>query len=441
MITEKEIIDFAKLNNTPSYIFDIDVLRKRIADIRNIVGDKIALCYAMKANPHILPRIIDMVDRVEVCSPGELEICKYQNIDSDKIVYSGVNKTKKDVQDALNYNAGVYTAESIHQVEILEKAVEEVTNKDKIDETENNNLKIPVLLRLNGGSQFGMSKEDIFYVLDHKEDYKHLQFVGLHYFVGTQRTKQKDRNKELLMLKDLFLEIRNKYGLAFERLEYGPGLSVPYFTKDDFTDTLLPLKETMKQLNDMANVCDVTIEMGRFFVFDCGTYLSKVMDIKENEGTNYCIIDGGMNHVTYYGQVMGMKEPIIRHIKSTSQNTKDYENEKNICVDTNELSNVRNEGGHKNEDINDTMEKEYALCGSLCTTADVLVRSINFKNLEMGDILAFENIGAYSVTEGIYLFLSRTMPRIYFIYTEDGNRKYELTRDFIDSWQFNTIQK
>ena len=75
----------------------------------------------------------------------------------------------------------------------------------------------------------------------------------------------------------------------------------------------------------------------------------------------------------------------------------------------------------------------WALCGSLCTTADVLVRKAELHPLEQGDVLAFMNIGAYSVTEGPALFLSRDMPRI-ILRGETGDR---LARDVVHSWTLN----
>ena len=77
--------------------------------------------------------------------------------------------------------------------------------------------------------------------------------------------------------------------------------------------------------------------------------------------------------------------------------------------------------------------QDWALCGSLCTTADVLVRKAPFEGLTPGDVLAFERIGAYSVTEGPALFLSRDMPRIV-LHGESGDR---LVRDTIPSCKLN----
>ncbi|SHI94580.1 diaminopimelate decarboxylase [Butyrivibrio fibrisolvens DSM 3071] len=422
MIDNEEFKKIADEYATPSYIFNIDDLKKRVADIRQIVGDNIGLCYAMKANPFLTKAMSEVVDKLEVCSPGELDICVAEKIDGDKIVYSGVNKTKESIIDAFKAKAGIYTAESVLHANLLQEAAWEIkecgliceSNDDYLKEEKmasgsddffSDGFKVPVLLRLNAGSQFGMSREDICYILDHQDDYPNLEFVGIHYFAGTQRKKLKQQIEELEELHVFIEELRVKYSLPLRKLEYGPGLPVPYFEGEDFEDTLLPLKDLAPTLTEVSRWCDLTIEMGRFFTSTCGIYISKVMDIKSNKGTNYCIIDGGINHITYFGQVMGMKIPIMRHIEGDGQA------------------------------VYGTVEgtADYALCGSLCTTADVLVRKVSFTNLKIGDILAFENIGAYSITEGLYLFLSRTMPKV-LIYE---NGKVKVVRDFKDTSVLN----
>ena len=81
--------------------------------------------------------------------------------------------------------------------------------------------------------------------------------------------------------------------------------------------------------------------------------------------------------------------------------------------------------------------RTWTLCGSLCTVNDVLVREVEHDTLELDDVLAFANTGAYSVTEGVHLFLSRTMPRVVLRY--DGG--CELARDFIETSTLNSPQK
>lgn len=401
---DAELKEIVSQYGTPAFLFDTVALKERMKAIKQIVGEKVHLCYSIKANPFLIPTMLECVEKLEVCSPGELTICQTQKVPGNKIIYSGVNKTIVDINEAVGYDAGVYTAESVLQFELLN---ESAIAHGKV---------IPVLPRLNAGSQFGMSKEDYCHLVANRENYKGVQIVGIHYFVGTQRKKLSEQKSELEMLKEFIAELKQDYDFVVEKLEYGPGLPVPYFTVDDFSDTLAPVKEIAADLQAMAEIVDLTIEMGRFYVSECGYYLTKVMDQKSNKGTNYAIVDGGMNHLTYLGQMMGMKVPVIKHFA------------------------MGMESGYELGAVKDEMavaeEMNWSLCGSLCTTADVIVRQAAFKNLQRGDALVFANIGAYSVTEGIHLFLSRTMPRI-LLYHGEGN--VQVARDFMETSQWNCL--
>lgn len=399
-----ELRDISCEYGTPSFLFDTVALKERMKAIKEIVGDKVHLCYSIKANPFLIPTMLDCVEKLEVCSPGELTICKKQCVPGEKIIYSGVNKTSVDINEAVEYNAGVYTAESVLQFELLN---ESAIAHDKV---------IPVLPRLNAGSQFGMSKEDYCYLVANREKYKGVRIVGIHYFVGTQRKKLSEQKSELQMLREFIAELKKAYDFTVEKLEYGPGLPVPYFTTDDFSDTLAPVKEIASDLQAMAEMVEITVEMGRFYVSECGYYLTKVMDQKSNRGTNYAIVDGGMNHLTYLGQMMGMKIPVIKHFSVGNEKQYDL--------------------GEVTGNISAGVETNWSLCGSLCTTADVIVRQASLKNLQRGDVLVFANIGAYSVTEGIHLFLSRTMPRI-LLYHGEGN--VQVARDYIETNCLNCL--
>ncbi len=396
-----ENIDYALVAReygTPSFVFDTYAFRQRMQSIREIVGDNIDLCYAIKANPFLIPAASKVADKLEVCSPGELSICEDLGVDPAMIVFSGVNKTPESVHEAAEFGVGVYTAESLKHAALIE--AEGAAREQVLD----------VLPRLNSGSQFGMSRADLLSLVDHREEYPHLNIVGIHYFVGTQRKKLKHQRKELAMLLDLFDELRDDHGFEVERLEYGPGLGVPLFEGEDFSDTLAPARELRDALQEVAHRVELTIEMGRFFATECGTYLTCVNDLKtHDDGTNYCIVDGGINHLAYVGQLMGMKVPIIRNLALQERGT-----------------------ASANADDGPI---EWCVCGSLCTTNDILTRGVELYDVREGDVLAFENCGAYSVTEGLHLFLSRTMPRI-IMRTEAGG--LVIARDFTETSVLNT---
>ena len=404
-MTNQELQNIALEYGTPAFLFDTKALKQRMTEIKEIVGEKVHLCYSIKANPFLISAMLSCVEKLEVCSPGELDICKIQKVSGERIIYSGVNKTRKNIDDAIEYESGIYTAESLLQLELLN---ESAIAHEKV---------IPVLLRLNAGSQFGMSKEDLCDAISRRAEYAGVKITGIHYFAGTQRKKLAEQKKELEMLKDLFAELKAEYGYQVEKLEYGPGLPVPYFNTEDFSDTLAPLRELSPVLQEMAQLVHITVEMGRFYVSECGYYLTKVMDQKSNKGTNYAIVDGGMNHLNYLGQMMGMKVPVIEHFPmDEKQNYKLGVSLEAECAE----------------------KMNWSLIGSLCTTADVIVRQTSFTNLKLGDVLAFKNVGAYSITEGIYLFLSRTMPRVLLYH---GENEVQIARDFMETSAWNCVQE
>lgn len=387
---KQQLAAAAREFGTPSFVFDTAALAARMREIKAIVGDSVHLCYSIKANPFLIPAMQGLVETLEVCSPGELEICQALHVDPGTILFSGVNKTAEDIERAMDAGVVRFTAESPLHIRLLNEAA---LRRGRV---------YPVLLRLTAGSQFGMDESDLLDAIRQRERYPGLRLTGIHYFSGTQRAKlDKDQRKELAMLDGFMDSLAREDGFVCEQLEYGPGLYFPYFAHEDHSDTLAPIRALAPDLRAMAGRCHLTIEMGRFFASECGTYLTTVIDTKVNRGHRYAILDGGIHHVNYLGGTMGMRNPIITHIPGAE---------------------------HADES-----EADWSLCGSLCTTADILVRSIALSGLAPQDVLAFHNIGAYSVTEGPALFLSRSLPRI-LLADERGVR---LVRDTIHSSAIN----
>lgn len=379
--------------DTPSYIFDLDAFNKRAALVRKYFGEKTGLCFSIKANPFLLGRLPETFDKIEVCSPGELTVCEKTGVDMSKIIFSGVNKTEKDVHRAADDEVGTFTAESRLHVKMINA---EGVARGKV---------FPVLLRVTdvkGGTQFGMEEKEVLDIIANREDYKGMEIVGIHYFTGTQKKKAKPIERELAYITDLLDRVKAELGFVIERVEYGTGLAVDYF--DDNADALEEerLASISEPIRALAEKAALTVEMGRFFAAPCGYYLTKVIDAKTNYDINYVIVDGGLNQLKYDGQLQGMQIPKIVHLKN-----------------------------HDGEDG----VKAWTLCGSLCTTADILARAAEFDSLAIGDILVFCRTGAYSVTEGMAVFLSREMPQVSVYSEKEG---LQIIRDMLYSDVFNT---
>lgn len=386
-------------HGTPCFVFDLDAFRARLSAVAALCGENIGVCYAMKANAFLAGAAAKTAlfatnahPLIEVCSPGELAICERQGVPPEQIVFSGVQKSAQDIAAAVAYGAGVFTAESERHVALLNEAGL-LRGKP-----------LPVLLRLSNGSQFGMDAAVLTRVVENRAQTAGITLEGLHYFTGTQKKAAKETIDELAFLDDFCSRLKLEHGFAVKRLEYGPGLRAPYFADEDFSDTLAPLRAILPAVHAMGEKYALTLEMGRFFAAECGYYLTRVADVKTNGGTHYAILDGGIHHVNYYGQMMAMKTPVMRLLSA------------------------------RTDDDAHSGEENYTLCGSLCTTADILVRTARFTNLACGDTIVFENLGAYSVTESPALFLSRSLPKILLYSAETG---LQLVRGTVESHVLN----
>ena len=375
------------LRDTAYYLFDYGVFQKRIAYVQSLLGDKIQLAYAIKANPFLVEGALGHVARLEICSPGESHICDKLGVDPRVTVISGINKTPSFIENLVaNTDGRIYTVESMTQFALL----------DSLSRKYGKNLKI--LLRLTNDSQFGINEEEIEALIRDREQYENLEFLGVQFFSGTQKTSLKKLRREILHLDALLGTLETQYGYRASELEYGPGFPVSYFGEDLEEE---PLITGLRQLlEEMTWQGEITLELGRSLAASCGTYYTHVADRKTNHGQNYLILDGGMHQMVYFGQYMGMKLP-----KVTLRGKEDQ-----------------------------PPTAQWNLCGSLCSMNDILVKALPLPEVEIGDMLCFFNTGAYCVTEGIALFLSRDLPAV-FIKTPDG--KLTCAREAFETYPLN----
>lgn len=375
--------------HVPAYVFNIDEFEARAEMVKKYFGEKTGLCFSIKANPFLLAEIPAIFDKIEVCSPGELTVCEKTHVDMSRVIFSGVNKGKADVERAMDDGVGTFTAESWLHVRLIDEAAKA------------RGKRVPLLLRLTAGSQFGMNEDDIIAIIRDRDCFEGVEIVGIHYFSGTQKKKAKTIDKELTYIDEFCTRVKDELGFTVDRIEYGTGLAVDYFNADADAAEEQRLSEISEKIREIAEKYSLTVEMGRFFAAPCGYYMTGVVDVKTNKGVNYAILDGGLHQVKYFGQYQGMQLPQILHIGA-----------------------------------DESVEKQkWTLCGSLCTTADVLAGNAEFADLSIGDVLIFCRVGAYSVMEGMSVFLSRDLPQVALYSEQNGLR---IVREPFDTDVLNT---
>ena len=384
--------EFLPHNDKAFYVFDISCLKARISYIKSFMPSHVDLCYAVKANTFITKEIIGDVERFEICSPGEYEICEQIGVPASKMVISGIYKTPEFIEKLVELNGTeyIFTIESLTQFEHLKMLSEKYQKTVKL------------LVRLTNNSQFGINADEIEGIIADRSKYTYLDIQGIQYFSGTQKNSVKKLNKEIKKVYEFLCLLKNKYGYQAAEFEYGTGFPVSYFEGEDINEKNL-FDEFSELISNMEYKTKVIIELGRSIVASCGFYYTHIVDMKHNKGQNYAIIDGGMHHLVYYGQYMAMKQP------------------KMFVVGKEELP----------------INKEWNICGSLCSMNDIVSKQNKLPEIEIGDILCFKNTGAYCMTEGISLFLSRDIPAVYLL---NENGKYICVRESFESYNINKPQ-
>lgn len=412
-----ELENIAANCKAPMYIFDSDIITDTVEMFRRNLNTAskadINLCYAMKANPFLVSIMNELTDRIEVCSMGEFRICRNKEITPEKLLISGVMKDRQDIYEILDCYGErcLYTAESLMQYSYFKEWCK--ANKKAVN----------VYLRLTSGNQFGMDKQTIRnIIMDQTNENYRPNISGIHYFSGTQKKSMKKIRDELTSLQEFICELEDTTGYHIDELEYGPGIPAAYFEGQD-NALEQHIKEVADVINEIQPDYKITLEMGRAFAAGCGYYMTEVKDIKHSDDKNYCIVNGGMHQLNYDGQIRGMYMPHIRHIRSASVEYNETDFEKS---DTNKLDH--------NELMNTGSVKHWTICGELCTGNDVLVQKIAIDDLKAGDRFVFENTGAYSMTEGMALFLSHVLPAIAIYNKKDG---IKIIRKEMETYKLN----
>lgn len=379
------ILEESRQMPTPFYLLDENRLKNNIVCLKEKTEDLFSICFSVKANPWYAVSAMEYADYVEVCSPGEWELCRKQGISPRKMIVGGIYKSDAELKELVAANPHRISIESMQQLRQVNAHGAAGGGAD-------------ILLRISSGNQFGMDPELVIDLLQHQDRFPALRFKGIHYYSGTQKRQLKDIDKDIALLES----VGKKAGDCFTEIEYGPGLGVPQFDRQDSCQYEDFLSELTIRLKSLSEHFRITLECGRLLAADTGIYVTEIVDIKTNKDRIYYIVDGGIHHLQYYGQIKGQLTPFVY-----------------------------------GENVNEAAKKkEITICGALCTVNDILAHSIYLPEMKTGTRLAFMNAGAYCTTEGISLFLSRDLPSI----VMDRQRQLVIMRGRTDSYPLNMRQ-
>lgn len=371
-------------SSTPCYVFYEQKLYETIQKLRKCCGPGVKLCFSVKSNPWLTAYMMQYTDQAEICSDGELELCNNLGINMNNVLAGGVSKHYNDLIHMVQSGVGMISIESENQLKLLKQ----ICKSEKYS--------CVCLLRISSGNQFGISAEEVKRILSESKGDPLVSFAGLHYYSGTQKRDLNNIFKEMEWL-EIFAD--QLYG-SFDRypmiLEYGPGIGYPYFWTDEREYHWKIFQMISERFRQWTEKYHFVFEAGRIYVSEAGDYLTEIVDIKRNKERIYYIVDGGCHQLKYYNQSNGYRIPFFNVIHK-----EDKERKKTVVT----------------------------VCGSLCTAGDILLRDIEMEECDIGDIFVFHNVGAYSSTEAMALFLSRKYSDIFVL--ERGKKLKQLFKSRI----------
>ncbi|WP_243302476.1 hypothetical protein [Geothrix oryzisoli] len=363
----------AEAHGTPCFAYSAAVAAEQFTALRRVLPQRVRLAYAVKANPHadLLKGFAALGASFDCASIGELERVEALGLPAGRTFFAGPGKRIPELQKAMFMGVRVQAEgfEDLARIDALATRETAVNLRvhPAFDIDEGNRI-----IGGSGPSAFGVDEEDLPALLEKAAKLDHVRIRGLHVFAASnQRDAAKLRTIHGAVL-DLAKRLFETHGLAFEQIDLGGGLGVPYAPDE----TPLDLTAFGQGLSDLLArhawfKGELILEPGRFLAGPCGIYLARVVRLKESRGTRFAILEGGINHLI---RPLLTGQPFPVKVVGKGEGT-----------------------------------LPYTLAGPLCTSLDRL-GELRLPELATGDLLAFGTAGAYGLNEGMTHFLSHPVP-------------------------------
>ena len=344
---------------TPTYVYSrahIEAQYRSYADALD--GISSLVCFAVKANSNL--GVLNVLARLgagfDIVSGGELERVLAAGGRADRVVFSGVGKTREDMRRALEVGVHCFNVESTDELERLQVVAAEMGKVAPVSLRVNPDVDAGTHPYISTGlkeNKFGIAIADAEAIYVRAAQLPNLDVVGVDCHIGSQLTTVEPFLDALDRLLDLVDRLAD-CGIHLRHLDLGGGVGVRYRDEEPplVADYIKAIRERVGD-RDLALV----FEPGRYIVANAGVLLTRVEYLKHTEHKDFAIIDAAMNDLirpALYQAWMGVSAVIPRE----------------------------GEG------------RAYDLVGPICETGDFLGKD-RVLNLAEGDLLAVQSAGAY----------------------------------------------
>ena len=367
-----DLVELAEKYGTPLYVIDEATLRGVCRDYKKAFEGyhNIKMMYASKALcTSAITRILDEEGfGFDTVSSGEIYTVYKSGVDMAKVLFNGNNKTKKEIELALDLKVGRFSVDNFYEAELLNKIAKE------------KELNVDILLRLTPGiechtheyiqtgqidSKFGFDLSQVDEIVSLiKNEYKSLNLKGVHAHIGSQIFELKSFEDEVEILVKEIARINQKFGLNLDEMNIGGGLGVKYTESDcppDVKDLADVITEAMHKHS--VEIPTIYLEPGRSIISTAGVTLYTVGSSKnvsiDGKTKKYVAVDGGM---------ADNPRPSMYQAEYIAEKV-----------------------------VNDNKPKEkVTIAGRYCESGDILINEIELPRLEAGDRICVYNTGAYN---------------------------------------------
>jgi len=321
------------------------------------------ICFAMKSNSNqaILKLLGDLGAGMDVVSGGEYARAKAAGVAGEKIVFSGVGKTRAEMRRALEGGIRQFNVESEPEMEVLSEVAASMGTVAPITVRVNPDVDARTHEKISTGKKgdkFGIPISRATEVYARAAALPGLKVVGIDVHIGSQLTELEPFETAYLKVADLTRQLRTE-GHEITRLDLGGGLGIPYARSNEAPPLPIEYGQLIQRtVGDLG--CEIEIEPGRLISGNAGIMVAGVIYVKDGDGTNFLILDGAMNDLVRPA-MYGAWHDIIPVIEAAP-------------------------GVEKHP---------YDIVGPVCESGDTFAKGRPMPPLSPGDLVAFRSAGAY----------------------------------------------
>ena len=357
--------DLAQQHGTPLFVYSKAAMLGALAAYqRGFAGRRAQICYAMKANSSLA--VLQVFARAgcgfDIVSGGELQRVLAAGGDAAKVIFSGVGKTRAEMQQALIAGIGCFNVESDAELDVLSAVAVAAGKKAPVSIRVNPNVDPkthPYISTGLKGNKFGVAHEDAVRIYQRAAGLPGLQVVGIDCHIGSQITDETPYLDALDRVLDLVAAIEAA-GVPLHHIDFGGGLGIDY--NGDVPPEADALWAKLLAKLDARGYGDrlLMVEPGRSLVGNAGICLAEVLYLKPGEQKNFCIIDAAMNDLPRPAMYQAFHQIVPLAPRSSAATT-------------------------------------YDVVGPVCESGDWIGRDRNLA-VQQGDLLAVLSAGAYCMS-------------------------------------------